>query len=206
MSAIERVDQLVARGGEFMPYWGWHDDHRHLDGTPEYRPALQQVRGEFAEFLSVLVSLPPGGACLQLGMGECDASHEALRLYFDRVVTLDWRCVAVDDRRREPGVDIASIEGVRRALQAMKPSWDEAMGVPCPFDLLFIDADHSELGTARDHANYGPLVRPGGIVAFHDALRRPGFEEAVQVWRYLETLSVPVHVIGSEVGIAWLRK
>lgn len=35
-------------------------------------------------------------------------------------------------------------------------------------DVLFIDGDHSYVGVARDHLMYGPLVRSGGLVVFHD--------------------------------------
>jgi predicted O-methyltransferase YrrM len=38
-------------------------------------------------------------------------------------------------------------------------------------DLLFIDGDHTYGGVRRDFEMYAPLVRPGGIVAFHDVLR-----------------------------------
>lgn len=35
-------------------------------------------------------------------------------------------------------------------------------------DFLFIDGDHSPAGVAADWNDYSPLVRPGGMVAFHD--------------------------------------
>lgn len=35
-------------------------------------------------------------------------------------------------------------------------------------DMLFIDGDHSYEGTRLDHRDYGALVRPGGVIAFHD--------------------------------------
>lgn len=35
-------------------------------------------------------------------------------------------------------------------------------------DFLFIDGDHSEAGVRKDWEMYSQLVRPGGIVAFHD--------------------------------------
>jgi cephalosporin hydroxylase len=35
-------------------------------------------------------------------------------------------------------------------------------------DFLFIDGDHSYEGAASDFSVYSPLVRPGGLVAFHD--------------------------------------
>lgn len=37
-----------------------------------------------------------------------------------------------------------------------------------PLDVLFIDGDHSYDGARRDFLAYAPLVRPGGIIAFHD--------------------------------------
>ena len=35
-------------------------------------------------------------------------------------------------------------------------------------DFLFIDGDHSYYGVKSDYEMYGPLVRSGGIIAFHD--------------------------------------
>ena len=35
-------------------------------------------------------------------------------------------------------------------------------------DFLFIDGDHSYDGVRQDFLDYGPIVRPGGIIAFHD--------------------------------------
>jgi predicted O-methyltransferase YrrM len=35
-------------------------------------------------------------------------------------------------------------------------------------DLLFIDGDHEYEGVRKDHDLYAPLVRPGGLIAFHD--------------------------------------
>jgi len=35
-------------------------------------------------------------------------------------------------------------------------------------DFLFIDGDHTEAGVTADYLDYKHLVRPGGIIAFHD--------------------------------------
>ncbi|MDH4228518.1 MAG: class I SAM-dependent methyltransferase [Nitrospirota bacterium] len=35
-------------------------------------------------------------------------------------------------------------------------------------DFLFIDGDHTEAGVGQDFENYRGLVRPGGLIAFHD--------------------------------------
>ena len=39
-----------------------------------------------------------------------------------------------------------------------------------PVDFLFIDGDHSLEGVTNDFEMYSPLVRPGGLIAFHDIL------------------------------------
>lgn len=42
-----------------------------------------------------------------------------------------------------------------------------------PIDLLFIDGDHSYDGAYLDWRVYRRLVRPGGVVAFHDIVDTP---------------------------------
>jgi cephalosporin hydroxylase len=37
-------------------------------------------------------------------------------------------------------------------------------------DLLFVDGDHTLEGVKRDYDDYAPLLRPGGLVAFHDVV------------------------------------
>jgi predicted O-methyltransferase YrrM len=56
-------------------------------------------------------------------------------------------------------------------------------------DFLFIDGDHSYEGVKRDLKMYSPLVRKGGIVAFHDIV--PGPPENVggvpEFWNQIKT-------------------
>jgi len=40
-------------------------------------------------------------------------------------------------------------------------------------DFAFIDGDHTYEGVKQDFEMYGPLVRPGGIIGFHDIVDRP---------------------------------
>jgi cephalosporin hydroxylase len=56
-----------------------------------------------------------------------------------------------------------------------------------PVDFLFIDGDHSYEGVAADFEAFSGLVRPGGLIAFHDVV--PGRPEAVGgVPRYWQQL------------------
>lgn len=51
-------------------------------------------------------------------------------------------------------------------------------------DLLVIDGDHSAAGVRADWERYAPLVRPGGMIAFHDILPHPEVTgvEVAPVW------------------------
>jgi predicted O-methyltransferase YrrM len=46
-----------------------------------------------------------------------------------------------------------------------------------PIDFLFIDADHSWTGIARDWTDWVPHVVPGGIIALHDSRSVEGRED-----------------------------
>jgi predicted O-methyltransferase YrrM len=56
-----------------------------------------------------------------------------------------------------------------------------------PVDILFIDADHRYPGVKRDFDLYSPLVREGGLVAFHDVIRQNDPRSGVHLlWNELE--------------------
>lgn len=77
-------------------------------------------------------------------------------------------------------------------------------------DVLFIDGDHSYNGVKMDFEMYSHLVRPGGLVVFHD-IDQDHWNPEVQVpriWRELkskyETLEISIHTHGSGIGIIYL--
>lgn len=44
-------------------------------------------------------------------------------------------------------------------------------------DFLFIDGDHTEVGVEQDYNDYHHLVRPGGLIAFHDIIEKQAIPE-----------------------------
>lgn len=65
-----------------------------------------------------------------------------------------------------------------------------------PYDFLFIDGDHSTEGALADFNMYSPLVRSGGLVAFHDYNYQP-------VRRAIDSVGLPKEIINlSHFGIA----
>ena len=190
MIGIGDIDALIAPGN-YGDLWGWHDDHKHEDGTERYLPALQQVRSEYEALLGVISALPERRSALQLGMGTCRASHDAWRLIFDQVATIDYGGMWLNDGPPQSGGSTHD-----HAAQAFAI-------IHGPYDMLYIDAGHLEEDCALDHRDYGHLVKAGGLIVFHDALPRAAYSE-IGVYRYL--IGLPVTIVGDEVGTAFLRK
>jgi predicted O-methyltransferase YrrM len=68
-----------------------------------------------------------------------------------------------------------------------------------PADFLFIDADHTEPGVRSDYGMYSPLVRKGGMVAFHDiAITRPEYGVR-KLWLELKNGRQTREIIGEPV-------
>jgi len=79
---------------------------------------------------------------------------------------------------------------------------DEVSRIFCnkPIDFVFIDGDHTYEGVKADFKDYGHLVRPGGLIGFHDILPRPDLPE-IQVdrfWKELRDKYDCDELIGSE--------
>ncbi|MCW9023521.1 MAG: class I SAM-dependent methyltransferase [Gammaproteobacteria bacterium] len=66
-------------------------------------------------------------------------------------------------------------------------------------DFLFIDGDHSEKGVEMDYEMYHELVRPGGIIAFHDIIENQPVKgnQVYYFWQRLKEKVKYEEVIGS---------
>ncbi|HTW62008.1 MAG TPA: class I SAM-dependent methyltransferase [Terracidiphilus sp.] len=53
-------------------------------------------------------------------------------------------------------------------------------------DFLFIDGDHSYSGVRSDFEMYAPLVRSGGLIAFHDVAKADSQEEVHRLWNEIK--------------------
>jgi hypothetical protein len=54
--------------------------------------------------------------------------------------------------------------------------------VPAGLDFVFIDANHTYTWARSDFETYWDLIKPGGIVAFHDIYRRTEIDEVWRLW------------------------
>ena len=80
-------------------------------------------------------------------------------------------------------------------------------------DFLFIDGDHTYEGVKADFEMYSPLVRPGGVIALHDIMPRPGDPtiEVYRLWGELKQSYEHEEIIRSRdgypdlgIGVIWL--
>jgi len=59
-----------------------------------------------------------------------------------------------------------------------------------PFDFVFVDGGHDYETVQNDYEKYWPLVRPGGVMAFHDIaypdVNRPHQIDVGRWWRDLK--------------------
>ncbi len=76
------------------------------------------------------------------------------------------------------------------ALDSQAASTAAAVGAAldgAALDFLWIDGDHRDAAVRRDFALYSPLVRRGGLIAFHDIHPDPAFpdNQSHHLWREL---------------------
>jgi predicted O-methyltransferase YrrM len=79
-------------------------------------------------------------------------------------------------------------------------------------DYLFIDGDHSYPGVKCDFEMYGPMVRKGGLIAFHDIVEGPAesiggapqfWREVKSKYRHIEIIKAP-HLGGYGIGVLYI--
>lgn len=82
-----------------------------------------------------------------------------------------------------------------------------------PIDFLFIDGDHTYEGVKLDFDMYSPLVRPGGMIGFHDICPHPHMPECQvdDYWNDIKSQYDFEEIIGNsdayeKLGIGVIRK
>lgn len=69
-------------------------------------------------------------------------------------------------------------------------------------DCLFIDGDHTEKGVEADYRDYHHLVRPGGIIAFHDIVENQPLDinQVYYFWQRLKQEGVQTEEFVNDPG------
>lgn len=163
-----------------------------------------QIRGEIEALLALIRAEHPrrvleigtaNGGTLYLLAWASSADAELLSLDIQRYDRLRRRLFKSFGRKRKRVVVMHADSHLDTTREAVTQFFDSL-----PIDLLFIDGDHSEAGVRRDYELYAPLVRRGGLIAFHDIVA--GVADRVggvpAFWREVRsTLDDPVEFVES---------
>lgn len=202
-----RVQSLGLRASALRLLYGWrlrglaaHGPERPLEELVEFafsgvRPKIKpwQVRSELLGLLAAVRELRPRRVL------EVGTARGGTLFLFTRVAAPDATLASVDlpggrfgggypSSRKVLYEAFALPEQRLHLLRADSHSDETRREVETllagePLDFLFIDGDHTYDGVKRDFEVYGPLVRSGGLVAFHDVAQSSA-EAAHQVARF----------------------
>lgn len=187
------LDEMV---GERMPKDGLFDD-RYAAWWKEIqalgiRPEAMQDREELSNILRACDQIRPK-TYLEIGTGRGGTTAFFSRIMGPggRIVTTDLRA---DDARQEVrsrafayaktnGVEVCPVIGDSRQPSTAAEVVKRLDGRP--LDVLLIDGGHMRSTALADWELYGPMVRRGGIVLFHDITRQQARYGVYDVWRDL---------------------
>jgi predicted O-methyltransferase YrrM len=135
-----------------------------------------QDKWELEELLKVVAEIKPTNI-LEIGVHlgrSMEVWINAFRPWYilglERDTCYDYRHITEYASRRADvftGVDSHSAETLQRVQDYFNPEKGDSGSNE--IDFLFIDGDHLYDGVKADFEMYSPLVKKGGIVAFHDA-------------------------------------
>lgn len=154
---------------------------------------VEQIDNEFKVFLDIISSEKPQVIC------EIGSYRGGSLFLFSRVSPPDAFIISVDlnfpgerknvyqsfARQKQRILCVEGDSSLDKTLKKVKRSLKGK-----PIDLLFIDGDHSFFGVANDFVRYSPLVRRGGMIAFHDIVRDTFLKTGIKSSSY--TGEVPI--------------
>ena len=186
--AIKRINEFYSKQRSIDELV---DTAMDMGSKGHYRINSMQVRSEILSLVKRVRDIKPKTI---LEIGTCNGGTLFLwsNLASQKVITCD---LIIHKYRKElynkfPPPDsncvVTSLEGDSHDPQFRKRVEDELNGNQV--DFLFIDGDHSEKGVEADYNNYKSLVRPGGLIAFHDIVKNqpvPG-NQVYYFWQRLK--------------------
>ena len=104
----------------------------------------------------------PALYCIDPFNGDAGASD---RVIYSRALS------TMNKSLKEAFLDNMSRHGVLDVVHPLEGySYEFAGGFTDPIDLLFIDGAHEYDAVLQDYEQWSPLLRPGGMIAFHDVV------------------------------------
>lgn len=151
--------------------------------TEAIRLGAFQHHDEFAAFIDYVVSIQPHNVC-EIGTLHGGTAYAWHSICTGTVFSIDlpqgrfggadhgYTWEKAHDRNEMLKTRMPRFLGLLGDSKKMVESLKFELGSH-KLDMLFIDGDHTLMGVMSDFVLYAPLVRKGGIIAFHDVLDTP---------------------------------
>ena len=143
-----------------------------------------QKHEELAGFLALIADLEPLKIIVEVG-AYAGGTLWAWQQLGVRVIGVDLPPAGMPDGPNVNGEGMGVILGDSHDPATVANLVEALAGEP--IDVLFIDGDHTYEGVKADYELYSPLVRPGGVIGFHDICPHPHMP-FIEVDRYWLTL------------------
>lgn len=131
---------------------------------------------ELAALYNLAAQLPDGARVLEIGsyLGASTCYLAAgLRGRKASIVCVDtWENQTMPDGVRDTFAEFkANTKGVEHLITTIRKRSDQvaAAELGAPYDLIFLDGDHSYAATKKDFELAAQVSAPGGVLAFHDS-------------------------------------
>lgn len=116
-----------------------------------------------SEAIAALVTLTDSRSVLELGTCTGFTTYHILKAVYGKQGA---RIVTVDPRPAHDAEFFAQFSSILTHVNGWTP--DCLKGIDGPFDLVFVDSDHTVEHTAKELDALMPLTVPGSIILFHD--------------------------------------
>ena len=156
-----------------------------------FRVESIQKRSEIMALASAVAELKPSNI-LEIGTARAGSLFIWSQLASNKVVS----CDLLDPSVRRPLYEafpppascckVTHLSGDSHSAEFRKKVEEQLAGEPV--DFLFIDGDHTEKGVEQDYNDYKHLVRPGGLIAFHDVIEKQALptNQVYYFWKRLK--------------------
>ncbi len=189
--AFRRLDEYHAapRGLDEVVDWAMN-----FGGGGYMRVKTLQIPTEITRLARAVAAIKPR-IILEIGTASGGTALIWSALARERVIS----CDLIDLRHQEPLFSRFPPPGSRCRVTLLSGNShdpvfrqrviDELQGEPV--DFLFIDGDHTETGVTADYQDYSGLVRPGGLIGFHDILEKQPLptNQVYHLWKRLKPLA-----------------
>ena len=140
--------------------------NKPIESVQENKHILQQEETEIRKFVEILLCLPEKNSALEIGLGKYGGTHILWKEIFKQVTTIDFNGHRIKDFLNRNNLDNTS-----KIICADSNDKNTLNLIPLKkYDFLFLDGDHVYESIKKDFLNYSPLIKKGGIIAFHDIL------------------------------------